>query len=628
MNKLNLWISKAIISDGKRGLKLALVTAFLMAIVTSIPQIHLWYVRGSEWNGSCAYSDWDELAYVAYTNALIDGRPRQNDPYSGKDSGEFESLFSIQFLPAYTVAIPAKLLHIPGDIAFILLLPIATIATVLAIWWLLFELTGNSLLAAAGAICVVSFGTAAAHSPLQMLAGVQTQYNPFPFLRRHIPAVPFPIFFLANVFIWRALTRRLAWVIGAAICFSILVYSYFFLWTALAGWFFTILILWFLLRPADRSKVLKMSAILAATGTIALTPYFWLLTQRGHSMDREQLLELSHAPDLFRAPELYAALILCFLIYHLRLKWKRYEDPTILFTASFALAPFLLFNQQLLTGRSLQPFHYEEFAANYWVVVAAVLAIALLPRNVPRRIFAYMVIAGLSVALMLATLLVLVMERSNIRFDQLRPVARKLSQEKIDGVVFASDGFLTQTIPTASHHPVLWARYLYTFSNVDSSEQKRRFYQYLYYSGFNESLFAQMLQNDVTAQWEIFGPKRVNPMLSGGHSPITPEEIESATTEYRQFMESFESALGTTPLLRYAVVSPSDNLSNLDRWYERIASQKVGDFIIYSLKSKVQTNVESLSARQLQSGFALSHQHTFEKKSTSSSNNQATAEGR
>ena len=312
-------------------------------------------------------------------------------------------------------------------------------------------------------------------------------------------------------------------------------------------------------------------------------------------MDREQLLELSHAPDLFRAPELYAAVILGFLIYYLKRKRKRYDDPTILFTASFALAPFLLFNQQILTGWSLQPFHYEEFAANYWVVVAAILAITLLPRNVPRRIFIYMVIAGLCVALMLSTLMVLVMERSNIRFDQLRPVPRRVSHEKINGVVFASDGFLTQTIPTASHQPVLWARYLYTFSIVDSAEQKRRFYQYLYYSGFNESLFANMLRNDVTAQWEVFGPKRVNPMLSGDHNPITHEEIEIATTEYRQFMESFDSELGTTPLLGYAVVSPSDNLSNLDRWYDRIGSQRLGDFVIYSLKSKVQGNVDSLS---------------------------------
>src|SRR5687767_14678542 len=174
-----------------RPWKAPLFAAFLLAIITSIPQLHIWYVRGSDWNGSCAYSDWDELAYAAYTNALIDSRPRRNDPYSGRDGGQVESLFSIQFLPAYVVALPAKLLRIPADTAFILLTPIATMATVLAVWWLLFELTGNSLLAAAGAICVVSFGTGAAHSPLQMLSGVQTQYNPFPFLRRYIPAVPF-----------------------------------------------------------------------------------------------------------------------------------------------------------------------------------------------------------------------------------------------------------------------------------------------------------------------------------------------------------------------------------------------------------------------------------------------------
>jgi hypothetical protein len=97
--------------------------------------------------------------------------------------------------------------------------------------------------------------------------------------------------------------------------------------------------------------------------------------------------------------------------------------------ASFAVTPFLLFNQQVVTGRSLQPFHYEEFAANYWVALAAVMLIELLSGSIPRRIYKYMTIAGLAVALMLSALTIRVMETSNIRFDQLRPVARKLTNK-------------------------------------------------------------------------------------------------------------------------------------------------------------------------------------------------------
>ena len=568
--------------------KLALLSAFVLAIITSIPQIHLSYVRGSEWNGSCAYSDWDELAYVAYTNALIDGRPRRNDPYSGKDNGKFESLFSIQFFPSYAVAIPAKLLHIPGDTAFIVLLPVATTAVFLVVWGLLFELTGNTLLAIAGALCVLSLGTAAAHSPLQIFQGVATEYNPFPFLRRHIPAVPFSIFLLANLFIWRALTRHPAWAAGAAVSFAILIYSYFFLWTALAGWFFTILILWFVLIPKDRPKVWRVALILAAAAIVALGPYSWLLGQRPHSMDLSQILEWRRSPDLFRAPELYGALILGFLIHYVRRNRNRIDDPRILFTASFALAPFLLFNQQIVTGRSLQPFHYEEFAANYWIVIAAVLALGFLPQNLPRRIIFYLGFIGLSIAMMLSVLTISVMERSNIRFDQLRPVVRKLGK-KPTGVVFASDGFLTQTISTISSQPVLWARYLYTFSNVDSVEQKNRYYQYLYYSGVNENAFATMLRDDSSARWEVFGAERVNPVLASGHSPIGEEEIQNAARQYAEFTRSFDSNRAAAPLLTYAVVSSKDNLSNLDRWYDRVEGERDGEFVSYRLKLKVPT---------------------------------------
>src|SRR6476659_5720928 len=115
--------------------------------------------------------DPDERPYLAYTNALIDGRRRRNDPYAGKDNSEFETLFSIQFLPAYAVAIPARVLRMSGDTAFIVLLLAATIATFFVIWWSLFEITQSSALALIGAICVISFSTAAAHSPFHILKG-------------------------------------------------------------------------------------------------------------------------------------------------------------------------------------------------------------------------------------------------------------------------------------------------------------------------------------------------------------------------------------------------------------------------------------------------------------------------
>lgn len=569
----------------------------MLAVITLLPQIHLWYVRGSEWNGSCALLDPDELAYQAYTNALIDGRPRRNDPYTGIDGGSFETLFSIQFLPPYVVALPSRLLNVSVDTAFIILLPFVVFATVFALWKLLFELTGNMLLAAIGAVCVVSLGIVAAHSPIQIIQGMQTGYDPFPFLRRYIPSLPFPIFLALTLFVWRALTKKITWAILAGLSLVLLIYSYFFLWTAAVAWIFTILALWFIARPGDRVKVGIVSGIIAALGVPALVSFLWLLSKRASGMDTGQLLEATHAPDLFRAPEIYGGLIVCVLVYQIIRKVKSFEQPNILFALSFAIAPFLVFNQQIVTGRSLQPFHYEEFIANYWVVIALFLALGILRPEIPKRIMAYFAVAGIGIAIMLGVFNIRLMGSSNIRLDEVRGVAEELKRRDLSGaVVFTTDRFLTNSLSAVSNKPVLWARYMYTFSNIDSAEQRTRYFQYLYYCGFKEDQVAQALRDDFTARWEVFGAHRVNAVLAKNFSPITEDEIVSATREYGLFATSFDADLAVNPTLSYAVVSPSDDLSNLARWYERSAGEKYGEFIIYTLK--LRTRADALPGRE------------------------------
>ena len=55
--------------------------------------------------------------------------------------------------------------------------------------------------------------------------------------------------------------------------------------------------------------------------------------------------------------------------------------PRFLFAASFALMPLAVFNQQVITGRSLQPFHYESFIANYVTLVGAFVTIVTIRRS-------------------------------------------------------------------------------------------------------------------------------------------------------------------------------------------------------------------------------------------------------
>ena len=60
--------------------RFGIIAGLFLAVFSLYPQMKMVYLRGSDWQGNYAYNDIDEVAYAAYLRALIDGRPRKNDP--------------------------------------------------------------------------------------------------------------------------------------------------------------------------------------------------------------------------------------------------------------------------------------------------------------------------------------------------------------------------------------------------------------------------------------------------------------------------------------------------------------------------------------------------------------------
>src|ERR1043166_97817 len=260
--------------------KWCLITSFAMVLLSLVPQIHLWIIRGREWNGAYVSVQGDESLYSAYINALMDGRPRKNDPFGGKDnvaeSALAESTFSIQFIPAYAIALPARLLKISASTAFIAVVAWSAFLASLSIFWLLDSITGDSRLAASGSLFVLCFG---------WVVGRYGIFNTFVdigipalhFLRRYQPAVAFPLFFAFHLLVWRALnshgkgvTRLNSTLAGMTL--AILIFSYLFLWTAAAAWLGCIGVIWLYGRPAVRGKTLGVLTTVAAIAALALVP--------------------------------------------------------------------------------------------------------------------------------------------------------------------------------------------------------------------------------------------------------------------------------------------------------------------------------------------------------------------
>lgn len=600
------------------------LAALAMSIIALYPQINLLIARGSAWQGSYVLTQGDEVAYSAYINALKDGRPRRNDPFNGRDDrpGQptYESLFSIQFLPAYAIALPARAMGLSTGTVFIWLILIAAITSSLAIFWLLASLTGDSRLASAGVLFTLCFGAlAAAQGVARLMVSGQRVHDLFSFLRRYQPSLVFPLFFVFCLLVWRALTSksarsRIVYSLLAGALFSVMVFSYFFIWTAAAAWLGGLFLLWILLRRAELSRVLIAAGIIGVFALASVTPFFWMLSHRNSSMDQTQLLLFTHAPALLYPPEIIGFLVLGVIVYAWRRQLIDLREPIVLFTAAAAVMPFLVFNQQIITGRSLQPIHYKVFIANYMVLVSIVLLVSILwrardaARLIPARALVFTAIAALGWGVVeVSDITSRDSAQARLR-DEVMPVARRLdSMIKADGsfaaalagkapypVVYVSTLDVSKSIPSDSAVSVLWA--LHTPAcGVSLTESKERFYQYMYYSGLSPREVATgMAEERFIVLAPLFGVERIIEGLVEDRKPISVDEMRDELRRYTEYSEHFSMTQATHPQLSFVVVPNSaaqPNLGNLDKWYERDAGETVGIFTLYRVKLRDSTSI-------------------------------------
>ena len=574
----------------------------------------MWGVRGQQWNGSFAEGDADEWVYAGYIQALIDGRPRRNEPYTGRDHQpnrpQPESLFSIQFVPAYALALPSRFLGLSSSTAFIVLGFLGPFFSCLAIFWLIKEVSKDPRLAAAGSILVICFGALAAGQGIASLLTSNYGYSYFLFLRRYEPLAPFPLFFIFCVFVWKAINanRRIGmlWAVAAGVALGILIFSYFYLWTSAVAWLLCLAVLWLIARPENLRRALWSFVTILTIAGAALVPYFVLVSNRSTTLDSGQKLAFSHAPDLFRIPELLGFVIITFLIVgavRKRINWRATES---LFAAAFALMPLLVFNQQVITGRSLQPFHYEVFVANYAALVGGVLAAVIFWRGLDdrNRLVRPQIVARLAfVAILWAVIEVVAPTQLIIRFssytDRAAAIGQRLRQLAEPGaassstnalnpqpLVLASEYKIASIIPAFAPQALLWESH-FEFVNLQPTEVTERFYKYLYYIGTDGDEFARELAQPMSSiAAAAFGHDRVILGQSVTAKAITNEDIAKKVIDYQSYSSSFDREKALQHVLSYVIV-PADgsvDLSNLDRWYQRDGGERVGDHLLYRVQ--------------------------------------------
>ncbi len=636
--------------------RFGIVAAVFLAIFCLYPQLNMFYLRGSEWNGHYAYNDIDEVAYASYIRALIDGRPRKNDPYSGRDDTpedpQPESLFSIQFAAPYSIAIPARILGVGTPWAMTLSGAIAGFLAALAAFWLVARMTGSNWYGMAGSLIVFAGGALAAGEgamPEVFFDGFSYPY--FPGFRRYIPAMAIAAVFALFAVVWKLLsnaeplgnaergTRNAEFVsaesdsgealsefevglpshsaflkdsalrtpqsalliLGGIACFAYTVFSYFYIWTTAAAWLACLFAVILVLRPDGYKRDLKLLVALGAGCVLSLLPYAWLLSRRSETMDDVQLLVYTRAPDLLRMPEYISIICLFMIAIGVTKKMIDLSDRSTSFAVSLALVPIVVFNQQIVTGRSLQPIHYQVFIGNYVAALALVVTAGLFLRGRlnsagirPKIVCASLAALAILWGFVECRYTVRVLDAANIERDLALPVARRLEElarESADPhreTVLAYDMIQSDDLPSVVPQNVLWARHQHVFAGMTWVENRERYFQFLYYLNADERALDYSLKNDFVAQIALFGWGRHTGRLSSEAKPLTYGEIAHAVEEYRVYRATFNAVTAANPILSYAVINneAQTDLRKLDQWYERDDGEVIGKYTLYRLSLK------------------------------------------
>jgi hypothetical protein len=188
-----------------------------------------------------------------------------------------------------------------------------------------------------------------------------------------------------------------------------------------------------------------------------------------------------------------------------------------------------------------------------------------------------------------------------MQMDALVPVAERIkaiSEQNVTGnprtimsfdLPHARDPDSTY-LPSFSSQSVLWSTHIVMFPDIDSDENLRRLFEFIYFQSYDGKQLRQSLQNDFLLPLGFFGHGRVFPELTTDSDPITEKERDDIVRKYEEFAQNFSYENAKRYELSFVVVRNNSNndLSAIDRWYNRNSGDQMGPYTLYQVKLRHQ----------------------------------------
>lgn len=596
----------------------AILTGLIIAGFAIYPQIELLMGCENKCNNIYAISDFDEPFYAAYLQSLIDGKPRRNSPFSGTvDSSETpqkESYLSIQFLATYPLVFLAQTFNLSISQLMILCSLIVSFLSGLIIYWLFYLFTKDDISSLVATLFILFLGNLVggqgATSTLFSSDGVH-YFNSLIFLRRYVPAISFPALFLFIIFVWKLFTTdsnstKHKSAILAFCSFTFCVYTYFYIWTTAFAWFFSFVFLYSIFNYEKLKENSKLLLGLGLSFVGILIPYFILVFNRQQHIDSALFINFTREPDFWRLPETISYISTASIFIFAKFRMVELKDPKIIFLLSLNLVTVVVFNQQIITGRSLQPFHYQFFSVNYLVTFSVFFLIYTLLKQLLtvdrlRLVITLLVSLPICVGIFDTVVGSTSFTSLNLTRDNLIPLSDRIKEivktpefktQNQNSVVLTFDFakpsyFYGSEIPALSSQPILWSLHLNLMTDISPQEDKNRLKQFLYYQNVDGNQLRNNLnQKNTLISLGFFGGERISDIYTGKVNQITSEEIDKVIDDYQSFTQNFSYQNAQKPLLSFVLANRKveNDFTNLDRWYQRNEGEEFGEFILYQVK--------------------------------------------
>lgn len=379
-----------------RSHRVALFVALLVGVIYLAPHILFIVSLGGAYQGIPMLATPNEDSYLGRIHDIVDGHGALGSPFF------FEYKAEPPLSPPtgeWFYALPSMILRVSPAAVLIASKFILPTVLFLLVYALIFRLAGDSgwqgkLTAIAGGLLVVlGYDLIDYRTVFKYLLGADSPGSFLLWARPVNPILGALFLFSFLLFVWAILQntkRRKSAVIGAAVFLALMFGSYFFSW-GMALSVLAALILLLLLRK--EYKTAGTLALIAPLGVLFALPYWLTVLRASQSPWYEGAvlrsgLFLTHYPLLNKL--LLAALFFFILAVVLDFFWKRKKEQGLtfsplqgqtlrnrieswhLFCLALLLGGLWAYSQQLITGRTIWPYHFVQYTIPLSLVVGMV----------------------------------------------------------------------------------------------------------------------------------------------------------------------------------------------------------------------------------------------------------------